>query len=83
MLALFGAHHFLRVTKERVKPVGDNFLVLTERNKILIRKMQNADLVKWFLWQSTVSSIKLFLDVTIITVLRMGVSSLFWNQPDW
>jgi len=83
MLALFGARHIFHVSDLRVKSVGDNSLVLTKRNKILSRTMKIADLVEWFLCQSTVSSINLFLDVTIIIISRMGVSLLFWNQPDW
>jgi len=67
----------------RFKTVGDNTLVVSKRNKILSRTTQIADLPEWFLWQSTPFSNKLFLDVTFITVWRMGVSSLFLNQPDW
>jgi hypothetical protein len=35
------------------------------------------------LWKSTEFSIKLFLGVTFITVWKMWLSSIFWNQPDW
>jgi hypothetical protein len=52
-------------------------------NKIHSRTKQIADLAECFLWQGTVLQIKLFLDANIITFLRMEISSLYWNQPDW